>query len=77
MNEKTISQKKLGEWIGVSGSMVGYWFTGKKRLSIDSAQRLEYLVGIPWTQLLAYRPEELETVIRDGYDQAHGEEEAV
>jgi transcriptional regulator with XRE-family HTH domain len=66
MNE-TATHKELGRWIGVSGSMVGYWFKNQRRLSIDSAQRLESLVGVPWTELLTYAPEDLERVIRDAY----------
>lgn len=52
---KGLSQKELGEALGVSGAMIGQYETGQRKPRLDTLRRIADALGVEWTELV---PEE-------------------
>lgn len=49
---KGLSQKELGEILGVSGAMIGQYETGQRKPRLDTLQRIATALGVEWTELV-------------------------
>lgn len=50
--DHNLSQEELGKKIGVSGSSIGFWETGKRSPKIKQVVKIAEVFGIPWEELM-------------------------
>lgn len=50
--KKGLSQKDLGEMLGVSGTMVGQYETGQRKPRLDTLQRIAVALNVDWMDLV-------------------------
>lgn len=49
--ERNMTQKTLGDAVGITATSISRYEIGKRKLSVDMAKKIAAVLGIGWTEL--------------------------